>query len=119
MNYNLKGTEVSVTDELRTYVEKKLAALDKLLVRSDAARVDIVLSYLESEERQYHAEMTLHDAKHPLHVESYGRTLYEVIDAASGELVDELAKAKKKRHSNWREGSGKIKEFIRGWRNSI
>ncbi len=45
MNYNIKGTDIDITDELRTYVEKKLASLDKVL-EDDAARVDIVVSYL-------------------------------------------------------------------------
>jgi ribosomal subunit interface protein len=118
MNYNIKGTEVGVTDELRTYVEKKLSALDKL-VGSTAARVDMVVAYLANEEKQYKAEMTLHDAKQPLHASCYGSTMHEAIDAATGELMLELTNAKKKRRSNIRHGAFKVKEFLRGWRSKI
>lgn len=95
MNYNIKGTDVTVTDELRAYVEKKLASFDKL-IDNDAARADVIVSYLESEEKQHTAEMTLHDTKFPLHVQSSGKTMYEAIDAAAGELGDALNDAKKK-----------------------
>ncbi len=118
MNYNIKGTEVSITDELRTYVEKKLSALDKLL-SGDAGRVDLVVSYCASEEKQYFAEMTLHDAKHPLHAESSGATMHEAIDVTTGELVSELTKSKKKRLNNFRHSAVKVKEYLRGWRSKI
>jgi ribosomal subunit interface protein len=74
MNYNLKGTDVSITDELREYVEKKLQSLDKLS-GEESARVDIVVAYLETEEKQYFAEMTLHDTRDPMHTESRAATL--------------------------------------------
>lgn len=118
MNYNLKGAGFAVTDEVRSYVEKKLSALDAL-VRASAARVDVVAGYLEAEEKQYKVEMTLHDAKEPLHAECRGSTLHEAIDAASAELVDELAKAKKKKLSNFRHSAVRVKEYLRGWRNKI
>jgi putative sigma-54 modulation protein len=118
MNYNIKGTDVAVTDELRTYAEKKLQALEKLLGDS-AARVDIVLQYLASEEKQFKTEMTLHDAKHPLHAECYGSSMHEAIDMTTGELVAELNKSKKKRQSNFRQSAVKVKEFLRGWRKTI
>lgn len=118
MNYNIKGTGVPITDELRTYVEKKLAALDKLL-NGEAARVDAVVSYLESEEKQYCAEMTLHDARHPLHAKSTGATLHEAIDITASELLSELAKAKKKRLHVVRHSAVRVKEYLRGWRRAI
>ncbi len=118
MNYNIKGTDVGITDELRSYVEKKLAALDKVAAR-DSARVDVVVAYVATAEQQYMAEMTLHDAKMPLHAESYGSTLHEAIDVASGELLSELTRARKKRRSILRHGAGKVKEYLRGWRKSL
>jgi ribosomal subunit interface protein len=118
MNYNIKGTEVGITDELRTYVEKRLSALDKL-VGSTAARVDVIVAYLPTEEKQYQAEMTLHDAKVPLHAACFGSTLHEAIDMTTNDLVSEVTKAKKKRLSNIRHGAFKVKEYLRGWRSKI
>ena len=112
MNYNIKGTDVTVTDELRTYVEKKLSALDKLVPR-ESARVDVVVAYLESEEKQYWAEMNLHDTGLPLHAESYAATLYGAVDAATGELLEELNKAKSKRKDEARHDALTGKEMLR------
>ena len=112
MNYNIKGTDVTVTDELRTYVEKKLGALDKLL-GLDSARVDVVVAYLESEEKQYWAEMNLHDAGEPLHAEARAATLYGAVDAATSELIEELNKAKTKRKDEARHDAVKGKEMLR------
>jgi ribosomal subunit interface protein len=119
MNYNIKGTDVTVTDELHDYVAKKLNAFDKMFGSNTAARVDIVVAYLASEERQYKAEMTLHDAKAPLHAECRGSTLHEAIDEVTGELLSELTNAKKKKRSVFRHSAVKVKEYLRGWRNKI
>jgi ribosomal subunit interface protein len=112
MNYNLKGTDVSITDELREYVEKKLQSLDKLS-GEESARVDIVVAYLETEEKQYFAEMTLHDTRDPMHTESRAATLHQAIDAAANELADTLHKVKTKRKDEARHDALTGKEMLR------
>jgi putative sigma-54 modulation protein len=112
MHYNLKGTDVSVTDELREYIEKKLSSLERVAPK-DSARVDVVVAYLESEEKQYWAEMNLHDTGMPLHAEARAATLFGAIDAAVGELTEELNKAKTKRKTEARHDAVKGKEILR------
>lgn len=118
MNYNIKGTDVAVTDELRTYVEKKLAALERLLYDADSARVDVEIGYIASEAKQYRAEFMLH-GKHQLRTTANGGALHEAIDIAAGELLAELTRAKKKRISTLRQSAVKVKEYLRGWRSKI
>ena len=118
MNYNLKGTDVSITDELRSYVEKKGNTVSKFMFDADAARIDVELSYIETEEKQYRAEFTLHDKKIVRSV-AHGSTLHEAIDGAAGELSRELTKDKRKRLHNLRQGAFKVKEFLRGFRTKI
>jgi putative sigma-54 modulation protein len=112
MHYNLKGTGVSVTDELHNYIEKKLSALERVAPR-DSSRVDIVVAYLESEEKQYWTEMNLHDSGVPLHAEARAASLFGAIDAAAGELTEELNKAKSKRKDEARHDALKGKEILR------
>lgn len=118
MNYNIKGTNVAITDELRSYVEKKLAAVEKFLYDAGDARVDVELEYIESEAKQYRAEFMLH-SKHQLRATSLGGALYEAIDIAAGDLLTELTRAKKKRQSHFRKGAAKVKDFLRGLRKNI
>lgn len=121
MNYNIKGTDVVITDEIRSYLEKKLAHLEKFVQNVGAARADVELQYLPSESRVYRAEVMLYEPslKSPLRAESIGSTLYEAIDKVDGELMSELTRSKKKRLQNFRHSAVKVKEFLRGWRDKI
>jgi putative sigma-54 modulation protein len=121
MNYNIAGTEVHITDEIRTYVEKRLSALDKLLDEPDAARTDVHVRYMASEEKMYCTELLLHapGTTEPLRAEATRGTLHEAIDVAAAELLHELKKTKKKRIHVLRRTGAKVKEYIRGWREKI
>jgi len=118
MTYNLKGTDVSITDELREYVEKKCGHAAKFLYDQGAARIDVELAYLATEEKQYCAELMLHDKK-VLRAEAMGSSLYEAIDTASSELIRMLSGDKKKRLHTLRHSAVKVKEYLRGWRSKI
>ena len=119
MNYNLKGTNLSITPEIRDYLERKLAGLDKFIADKDAARADVELQYLPDEERMYRAEVMLSDPhmKASLRAQARGQTLHEAIDIATGEVSVELARAKKKHLHLLRRGSGKVKDILRGFRD--
>ena len=121
MNYNIKGTGVALTDEIRTYLEKKLAHVEKFVQNPSAARADVELEYLPSEAKMYRAEVTVHEPslKQPLRAEAMGGTLYEAIDKVEGDLASELTRTKKKKLQNFRHSAVRVKEFLRGWRDSI
>lgn len=121
MLYNIKGTEVDVSNELRSYVERKLASLDKFVSNKDIVRVDIELEYKESEERQYRAEFMLHDPElsGAVRAEAAGFKLHEAIDITVAEMFQELTRSKKKRLQVLRRTAVKVKEYLRGWRSSI
>lgn len=120
MNYNIKGTEVSVTDELRAYVERQLAHAEKFLSGGPAAHVDVELAYEAVRDGgKYRAEFTLQSGGEVHRAESFGTTLHEAIDLSGAELMRELAKAKEKRHSLFRRTAVRVKEYLRGWRSEV
>ena len=118
MHYNLKGTDVSITPEIRSYLEKKLQNLEKVIYHKDAVRADVELHYVRDEARVYRAEIMFHDVhlQAPLRVEARGQTLHEVIDVATGELFTDLTRAKKKRLHVMRRGAARVKDMLRGLR---
>jgi ribosomal subunit interface protein len=118
MRYALKGTNIDLTDEIRSYIDAKLRGFDGLLAAPEAARVDIELQYLLNEERTYRAEMTLHDpgAQAPARAEARGHALHEAIDKAVQELFEELTRAKRKKRGLFRRSAVRVKEYLRGWR---
>ena len=78
MLYNIKGTELSITGANRSYVEKRLKALDKFFGRKSGVRVDIELEFMKDEEKMYRAEGTMHDHgfEGDFRAEAVGTTLH-------------------------------------------
>lgn len=118
MNYNIKGTGLSITPESRDYVERRLGRLEGLLRDKDGARFDIELEYKESEEKMYRAEVMLGDPKlhRPLRAQARAATLHEAIDMVEDELFHELSRGKQKRLHHIRQGAKRAKDFLRGFR---
>lgn len=120
MNYNIKGTEVPVTDELRAYVEKQLAHSEKFLGGDTTAHADVELAYLpEGRSGKYRAEFTLSMGGQVHRAERWGSTMHEAIDLAGGDLAHELSRNKSKKQSVMRRTSLRVKEYLRGWRSDI
>ncbi len=120
MNYNIKGTGIEVTDELRGYVERQLAHADKFLSPDPTAHVDVELQYLEDgRSGKYRAEFTASASGEVYRAERWGQTMHEAIDVAGAELAQELSRDKKKKQSVLRRTSVRVKEYLRGWRSDI
>jgi len=119
MNYNLKGANVVITDEIRNHIEKKLSALDKLVRGAGDPRVDVGIVYKEGESKTYCIELQLHASgvTEALQAEAEGGNLHEAIDVAVGELTRELTKKKKKKIHMLRHTGARVKDYLRGWRS--
>ncbi|MDQ5955582.1 MAG: Ribosome-associated translation inhibitor RaiA, partial [Patescibacteria group bacterium] len=50
LNYNIKGTGLGVSDEIRAYVEKRLAHVEKFVGSDPSAHLDVELHFQASEE---------------------------------------------------------------------
>ncbi len=120
MNYNIKGTEVPTTDELRSYVEKQLAHADKFLNGDTTAHTDVELQHLpDGRSGKYKAEFTLALGGEIYRAERWGSTMHEAIDLAGSDLANELSRTKKKKQSVMRRASLRVKEYLRGWRSDL
>ncbi|MGC9602219.1 MAG: ribosome-associated translation inhibitor RaiA [Minisyncoccia bacterium] len=119
MNYNIKGTEVVITPEIREYLVKRLERFDKFMSAKEAARADVELGYKAGEEKRYRAEIMLFEQSLPvpLRAVAEGGALYEAIDKAAGDIFIELTREKKKKQHVFRRGAARIKEYIRGFRS--
>jgi len=119
MQYNIKGTGLDISDEIRSYVEKKLSASEKF-VQDAPAHVDVELQYIPNQEsKKYRAEFTLALGGDVHRVEAHGDTLHEAVDIAAGELARDLSQVKKKRQHIFRRSAMRVKEYIRGFRSKI
>ena len=120
INYNLKGTDVTITDELRSYVESRLAHTDKFVGDDPTAHVDVELAHSALRDGgKYRAEFTLLSQGEVYRSEEWGTTLHEAIDIAMGELSTELRRSKKMKLKIFRHSAVRVKEFLRGWRKKV
>jgi putative sigma-54 modulation protein len=121
MNYNIKGTEVAITPELREYVERRLAShVDKFLARDTTAHADVELQYEAVRDGgRYRAEFTVSAGGELYRAQEWGTAMHEAIDLAISRLSGELARNKKKRLHVLRHSAVKVKEFLRGWRTKL
>lgn len=119
MNYNIKGTELDITDELRTYVEKKLAAAEKFIPDDGSAHADVELAYSPVRDgNKYRAEFNVMHKGELYRAEEWGSALHEAIDLAIADVVRELSRDKQKRVDVMRRGAAKAKEILRFWRSA-
>lgn len=120
MNYNIKGTDIEVTAELRDYAERRLGNVEKLLQSDTGAHVDIELEFNAGEGgKKYRAEFNVMAKGKLYRAEMRGSSMHEAIDIAAAELTRELTKEKKKRLDVVRRSAAKAKEFLRGFRKNV
>ena len=117
MNYNIKGTGLAISPELREYTEKKLASADKFLMGDSVAHANVELEFSQLRDGgKYKAEFTVSASGASYRAEHWGTSMHEAIDIAIGELLKELRREKQKHIHLVRRGAAKIKDMIRGFR---
>src|SRR3989344_1357668 len=84
MNYNVKGTAVQVTPELRAYLDSRFANhADKFLKGDTSARADVELGHSPLRDGgQYCCELNVSASGNLYRTEAWGGTLHEAIDIA-------------------------------------
>lgn len=118
LNYNIKGTGIEITDELRTYSEKALAQAEKFL--SESAHADVELEYSQMRDGDhYRAEFTVENEGAVYRAEEWGASMHAAIDLVIEELLQELRQSKNRRIHFVRRSALKVKEYLRGWRRSV
>ena len=118
VNYNIKGTGLDVSDELRGYVEKKLAGAEKFLQGDTTAQANVECEYSELRDGpKYRAEFTVSARGTLYRTEEWGTTLHEAIDLTIEQLIKKLRRTKSRHMALVRRGGAIIKDTIRGLRD--
>ena len=118
MHYNIKGTALDISPEVRGYVEEKLAHLDKFFVGDSGARADVEVEHLQGEQsKKYRAEFSVVSGAGSFRAEARGEALHEAVDLATAELIKEVDRKNKRGLKLFRRGAAHMKDFIRGFRS--
>ena len=118
MRINEKGTNMQITADIKDYLYKKLAHLEKFINQAD----DSVLCEVELGKTTNHhkagdvfrTEINLHIAGKNLRAVSEMDELFASIDMAKDEMVRELQSNKDRKVSMVKRGGAKIKSLIKG-----
>ena len=113
---SIKATRFKLTEELESYVMKKLSWLEKLInAYNKNARVFVEVARTTRHHKTgsiYYAELQVMPpgSKRGLRAVAEKNSLYEAVDCAKDELKRELQKEKEKRITNTHKGGEKIKK---------
>jgi ribosomal subunit interface protein len=115
MNIKIQGAQMEVSEAMETYVTRKLQSLEKLVDENSLFEVE--LGKISKHHRSgdvYKAEFNVRSHGDYSRVCVEGEDVYAAVDKARDELDNILSSKKDKKHTLWKKGSMRIKEFIHG-----
>ena len=120
MEIKIKGTgSVILTNELKSYVEKKLQKIAKLIEREDAhTLVETELGTTSAGHRTgdvFRAEFNVSIGGELIRGEAIKETLHSAIDQAISSVRREVRKSKVKDRDLLRKGARDVKNFFNRW----
>lgn len=118
MKFNLKATNITLNNSIRSYLEKRLQSLDRLLDPDDpTVIIDVELGRTTKHHQSgdvFFAEINIHRGKEALRAVSNRPDLNSAIDDMHDEIARELASRKSKRLSLARRSGQIAKAILKG-----
>ena len=118
MRINEKATNMQITSDIKDYLYKKLASVEKFLNSADESILcEVELGKISNHHKNgdvFRTEINLHIAGKNLRAESEMEDIFSSIDIAKDEIIRELQSNKDKRVSLLRRSGAKVKNLIKG-----
>ena len=117
MRTNIKVTGITLTPEIQSYFDKRMAKVVKVLASDPTAQIDaeIQRQVLHTAGEEFRVEITITGAGMQVRSEVKEPTLHSAIDVAEGQVLNELRKSKGKRIDVVRRQALRFKNFLRGF----
>ncbi|MCK5286022.1 MAG: ribosome-associated translation inhibitor RaiA [Candidatus Pacebacteria bacterium] len=116
-NIKINSIDVEITDELRSYINKKLKKISRFIDFSDpSVSVDIRLakdSKGQSTGDFYRVELSIMTAGKKYGVNAHGESPYQAIDRVKDLIFRKISEHKDKKQNLFKKGGTKIKGFLR------
>ena len=117
MRINIKASGIELTPALSSYVNDKVAMLEKLLVHDPAASADVEIGKRTHHHKTgdwFFAEINLHTMGKTIRHVSEESDLYAAIDKMKDGVAEEIRAVEKKKNTLFKRGSRAIKNLFRG-----
>lgn len=113
MRITLKGTNLSLSPALKSYVESKLGHLDKLGLEIQLARVELEVLKDKKTKRPFRVEANLDAGKLMFRAESVETDMYAAIDTLIPKLSSQMEKTKLRGASKARKLAQRFKKTLK------
>jgi len=117
LNIRLQGTNLDLTEEIKSYVNKKLSHLEQYIDPKDESfQCDVEVEKTTDHHKQgdiYRAEVNLHIAGSNFRAESRAESIFAAFDEVKDEMSKELRRNKDKRMTLIRKGGAQIKNMLK------
>ena len=113
----LNAIDIELTDELKTYINKKLVSVEKLIDFKDPSVTGDIRLIRElggqKKGKIFKVEMSFMTAGKKFGVNADGNSLYEAIDQAKDSVVRKISDYKDKKQSLIKRGGAQVKAFLK------
>ena len=123
MRLNLKATQLVLSDEIRSYFDKRLESLNRLLDLDDpTVLIDAELGRTTRHHQSgdiFFAEINIYRGSESFRAVKDATNLTAAIDGAQEDIAQEIASQKEKRRSLFRRGGLVAKALLHGGYDSL
>ncbi|MBP9669663.1 MAG: ribosome-associated translation inhibitor RaiA [Candidatus Pacebacteria bacterium] len=114
MSIRIKTTGYELPEATRTYLEERLAAVEKLVPGGEPLwEVELSREGSGSHGALWRAEVNLSHDGDVYRAENTAETMHAAIDAVKDDLMHQLRKEKTKYESSFRKGARTVKDWLR------
>ena len=117
MNTHIKTTNITLTEAISSYVEKRLEKISKLTVSDPSAKCDVELARTTTHHHKgeiFKAEIHITGAGLNLYSSIEKEDLYAAIDEVRDAVLRELKSSRQKDMSRIRRGGAAVKNMMKG-----
>ena len=116
MHYNIKTTNIELTDDISAYLDKRLVSLDKFFTLKDTAVIcDVEIGKQTKHHKKgdiFRAEINIMKEGQQYRTVATEETLFAAIDKTKDEMSRRLRRGKEKHIDLLRKGGGQLKKRI-------
>ena len=115
-NFDTKLTNIEMTKAIQSYLNKRLAKLEKFIGDDSSAHGQVEIGKTTTAQHSgeiFRAEINLHISGKSLRTEFSETDLYSAIDKARDEMIRSLKSYKGRQRSLFKKGSIKVKNLLR------
>ncbi len=105
MNIQLQGRNISITDQIETYVEKKSARLARYLPQIDEVRGELTRAKTRSADDRFTFQLTIWASRQILRAEEVTGDIFASIDATIDKIARQIEKVEGRRKNRRRKAS--------------